>query len=445
MQLHRTRNPRRSPLWQCAHRHFAGFVATYPHNYQPRLGPLRPVVPQVVHKFLDCGNLDRGFARIRCDHCRKEYLLAFSCKSRWFCPSCHQKNVQTTAGFLIARVLAPVPHRHYVLAIPKMLRPYFQRHRGLLKRLCALAHQSLTEYLRAALDLPDTHPAIILTLHTFGEYLDFHPHVHALVVDGLFTRDGTFHPVPGLPLKPLEELFRAHVLKLLVDLKLLPPERVQVLLSWKHSGFNVHSGEPVPPENKAQLEQLAQYILRNPFSVEKMTLESPTDTVIYRSRLNPKINRNFQVFTPTDFLAAITQHIPDKGAQMVRYYGWYSNKMRGQRQRARNGGAASAPLRPRGTPPPPAKLPSKRWRDLILQVWHTDPMICPQCQHAMRVIAVIDRREVVEKILRHLGLWSGGQTLTPARSPPADADEPWTREPCEDVDPMPDYENVLTD
>jgi len=39
-----------------------------------------------------------------------------------------------------------------------------------------------------------------------------------------------------------------------------------------------------------------------------MTMESPTDTLIYRSKLNPKINRNFEVFTPTDFLAAITQH-----------------------------------------------------------------------------------------------------------------------------------------
>jgi hypothetical protein len=76
-----------------------------------------------------------------------------------------------------------------------------------------------------------------------------------------------------------------------------------------------------PPEDilASTLEDLAQYILRNPFSVEKMTLESPGDTVIYRSRLNARINRNFEVFTPTDFLAAITQHIPDKGVQMVRY------------------------------------------------------------------------------------------------------------------------------
>jgi len=76
-----------------------------------------------------------------------------------------------------------------------MLRPHFQRHRHLLKRLCALAHESLTEYLRAALGCPEGVPGIILTLHTFGEYLDFHPHLHALVADGLFVRPAE----PALP------------------------------------------------------------------------------------------------------------------------------------------------------------------------------------------------------------------------------------------------------
>ena len=150
MHLYRARNPRKSPLWQCAHRHFATFVENYPHDYQPRLGPLRPVIPQVPTNSSTAATSNAASLASRCDHCRHEYLLAFSCKSRWFCPSCHQKNVQTTAAFFTARVLAPVPHRHYVLAIPKMLRPYFQRHRSLLKCLCALAHQSLTEYLRTA-------------------------------------------------------------------------------------------------------------------------------------------------------------------------------------------------------------------------------------------------------------------------------------------------------
>ena len=42
---------------------------------------------------------------------------------------------------------------------------------------------------------------------------------------------------------------------------------------------------------------------------------------------------SFQIFTPCNFIAAITQHIPDKSFQLVRYYGWYSNKMRGQRKK----------------------------------------------------------------------------------------------------------------
>lgn len=464
MQVYRARNPKKSPLWQCANRHYDQFEEAYPEQYQPRYGRLRPIIPEVVHKFLDCGNLERGFARIRCDHCEHEYLLAFSCKSRWFCPSCHQKNVQTTGRFILDHVLAAVPHRHYVLAIPRMLRPYFQRHRHLLKRLCALAHESLTEYLRAALDCPKAVPGIIMTLHTFGEYLDFHPHIHALVADGLFVRETSanpteppvsplppsasilpppaclaFLPLPESPLKPLEELFRAKVIHLLVAEKLLPPERVQVLYSWKHSGFNLHAGEHVPPEHKADLEDLAQYILRNPFSVEKMTLESPGDIVIYRSRLNAKINRNFEVFTPTDFLAAITQHIPDKGAQMVRYYGWYSNKMRGVRQRSLP--PELVVRRPGVSPPPPVKLPSKRWRDLILRVWHVDPLRCPVCQNPMRVIAVIDDPRLVEKILRHLDAWHD----PPPRPPPSAVPGPYTYQPCDDVDPMPDYENVLTD
>jgi hypothetical protein len=59
----------------------------------------------------------------------------------------------------------------------------------------------------------------------------------------------------------------------------------------------------------------------------------------------------------------------------------------------------------------------------------------------MRVIAVIDDSRVVEKILRHLGFWHD-----PAAGPsPSGAPGPHTYEPCDGVDPTPDYENVLTD
>ena len=61
--------------------------------------------------------------------------------------------------------------------------------------------------------------------------------------------------------------------------------------------------------------------------------------------MNKKIGRNFEVFTPCDFIAAITQHIPDKSFQLVRYCGWYSNKMRGGRAKQ-----ADEEAQPRATP-----------------------------------------------------------------------------------------------
>jgi hypothetical protein len=83
-QVYRPRRPRQSPLWQCLSGHFDAFLEAYEERYQSRYGFLRPIIPEVVNKFLDCGDLERGFARVRCDECKHEYLLAFSCKGRWW-------------------------------------------------------------------------------------------------------------------------------------------------------------------------------------------------------------------------------------------------------------------------------------------------------------------------------------------------------------------------
>jgi hypothetical protein len=72
----------------------------------------------------------------------------------------------------------------------------------------------------------------------------------------------------------------------------------------------------VPTENRLKIERrLTQF----PGNTPKHAVRQPT--IIYRSGLNPKIQRNFEVFSPCDFIARITQHIPDKSFQLVRYYG----------------------------------------------------------------------------------------------------------------------------
>ena len=108
-----------------------------------------------------------------------------------------------------------------------MLRPYFRFNRDLLKELCRIARDCLTDYQREILQLPDGIAGAVMALHTFGEYLDFHPHLHALVADGLFLRGGWFHVLPESGIRPLEELFRNRIIAFLVNEGLLPPARAR--------------------------------------------------------------------------------------------------------------------------------------------------------------------------------------------------------------------------
>ena len=100
------------------------------------------------------------------------------CKTRYFCPSCHQKRVLLYGEWVEANVLAPVAHRQYVCTVPKLLRPVFGRQRAWLGELCRIAARLLTEaYAQAA---PGARPGLILFVQTFGNLANFNPHVHVL-------------------------------------------------------------------------------------------------------------------------------------------------------------------------------------------------------------------------------------------------------------------------
>ncbi len=66
-------------------------------------------------------------------------------------------------------------------------------------------------------------------------------------------------------------------------------------------------------------------------------------------------------------------------------------------------------------------LSCRAWAMLIKRVYEVDPLECPQCGGVMKIISFIERgqQEVVERILRHCGLWEGPiRTLAGARAPP---------------------------
>jgi len=441
--VYRPRQPIESDFHCLVREHFDDFRRFYSDRYARKFGFWRPIFDKAVHEFLRCGDLQHGFARVRCPECRHEFFVAFSCKQRCICPSCSQKRTVLLGMHVAEDVCLNIPHRQFVWTIPKRLRIFFRFHRGLLHRLPGLAWQSLLEVYRALLG-PEAVPGGVLAIQTFGQLIHFHPHIHGLVTDGAFAPDGRFIPVPeNLGHEPFLRLWEDKVFRLLLDENKIEPALVTQLRSWRHSGFGVDRSVRLQAGDRDGVERLAEYMGRSPFSLTRLIRVTPTGQVIYRAeRDGPQrfpdpgsgdllggMRRNFQVFEPLDFLAELTQHIPNKGEHLIRYYGHYSNKARGMRsKRAAAAGAVSQQdLAPQRQPaldhPIPAPLPApsvqadrRRWAMLIKRVYQADPLLCPNCGGTMRIIAFIEARQggVIRKILEHCGLWK----TPPSRGPP---------------------------
>jgi hypothetical protein len=131
-------------LAHCALR--ANFVRGYEERFLTTHGYLRGCVEPAVHRYLDCGIFDQGVARVRCPECRHEFLIAFSCKLRGLCPSCHQKRELLWANWAEQELLEDVPHRQVVFTIPKRLRIFFRYDRKLLGQLAGCAWRALKLY-----------------------------------------------------------------------------------------------------------------------------------------------------------------------------------------------------------------------------------------------------------------------------------------------------------
>jgi len=139
---------------------------------------------------------------------------------------------------------------------------------------------------------------VVLSIHSFGDYPEkFHPHIHAIVSDGLFAKIGTFYVMPGIDLRPLEEIFRSSIFKMLKEEGKIGDDLINRLMGWRHSGFSVHNGVRVRRDDDGGREALAQHIIRNIFSVEKLTYINETGTVIYRLKMSHGNDnkKNFEV------------------------------------------------------------------------------------------------------------------------------------------------------
>ena len=174
-----------------------------------------------------------------------------------------------------------------------------------------------------------------------------------------------FRVAPRFETKQLEHIFRHKIFKMLLSKGNITEELIDMLMTWRHSGFNVFCGPRIQPGEQEAMENLARYIIRASFSQERMTYIPEKSEVVYQS----KDGKEEKIFDALEWIAAMCSHVPNKGEQMVRYYGFYSNVARGKRKKNDHDELIPSILEPDGT----SKEYRKNWARLIQKIYEVAP------------------------------------------------------------------------
>ena len=106
-------------------------------------------------------------------------------------------------------------------------------------------------------------------------------------------------------------------------------------------------------------------------------------------------------FTPHQFLRRLTSQIPPLGQNLLRYHGAFAPAAKRRKEIVR----AAPPPRPpsAGAAPETIEIRSS-WALMLSRVFEIDVLDCPRCSGRLKIIAAIQERSVIDRILDHLGL-----------------------------------------
>ena len=219
----------------------------------------------------------------------------------------------------------------------------------------------------------------------------------------------------------LERLWRAEVLRLLVERGKIGQEVVESLLSWRHSGFSVHAGVRV--EEKAAAARLGRYMARCPIVLDRLEWDGDREEVV----VHPRPSRRGGPLGEPDrldvleFLGRVLDHVPEPRQQQVRYWGWYSNASRGKRRKAELGAVAPQDAASSSGLDRSRRRRRLSWARLIKKVFEIDPLLCRYCGAEMRIVAFVVEVSSLRRLLKGLGV--GAQEAEPlSRAPPGEGE-----------------------
>jgi hypothetical protein len=239
---------------------------------------------------------------------------------------------------------------------------------------------------------------MVAVIQTFGSSLKWNPHIHAIVTRGVFLDDGSWLPIPFVDSHKAELLFRHKVLGLLRDRELITQQRIDLLSSWRNSGFGIHNRTTVYPHDSESLHKLACYLMRPPVNLSRLRYHRDSQLLLYEPKAGQDIDDEALV-DPLEFLARVLIHIPEPKRHLVHFYGVYANRIRAT---YRADDSALAPAGSDANEATSRRSLSRRWAELIYRIYEVDPLDCPRCGARMKILAFIIDSKLIRQILDHI-------------------------------------------
>ena len=355
---------------------------------------------RVQHRALEaiatCRTAALGGHRAVCSACGTERITYNSCRNR-HCPKCQRV---ATERWLVARRrdVLPIPYFHVVFTLPHALNPLAQSHPRLIYRL--LFQSAASTLLRFGRDPRHLGGDVGVTavLHTWGQNLSQHIHVHCVVTGGALAPDGTrwipARPTFLFPVRALAKVFRGRYLaglqrafdrgeRHLTDglASLAEPAAFAAWLTeLRQSAWVVYCKPPFAgPEHV--LAYLGRYTHRVALSNHRL-VDFTDGHVRFRWRDYADGDRvKILDLAVDEFLRRFLLHIVPDGFVRIRHFGVLANRRRR---------AALAQCRTLLAPRPRPPGPTESVRDLMLRVTGIDIERCPLCQQGtLRLIAVL--------------------------------------------------------
>jgi hypothetical protein len=371
--------------------------------YQHLLASLSPEQAKVVRDLLNCRTSMLGGHVRRCSGCGGEEISYNSCRNR-HCPKCQ---FLSRARWIEARTseLLPISYFHVVFTLPHVLNPLILRNK---KALYELLFKSVADTMKqvAARRMNGAQIGFTAVLHTWGQNLMDHPHLHLIVPGGGLSPDGTkWVPTSEdylLPTRILSQVFRGKFLSGLERLRgelsypgaieeLKDPGRFKNLLRQSaEKPWVVYAKRPFAGP-KQVINYLGNYTHRVAISNGRL-IKIEGEAVHFYARDYRSRTTKIQQLHVTEFMRRFLLHTLPRGFQRIRHFGFMGSRFKRQKLEL-----CRAAIAPTATPQAPANPeptpPLEDWKQWLRATTGIDLTRCRRCDDGeMREVCTLAPR-----------------------------------------------------